>query len=422
MKEAELRNRLQSLYPEEPEATHQAYLMALSSRKERHVMKRKLTLVPVLALLLVLALAATAVAVNYYSVTRYPRGEQQEFLNHLITLNEHYSNDLIDMSVNDFVFDGQTIDVAIDITRKTDTGFYMDMKLTAVDENGRTYMVDVEGMRGGDFLSGFYCPDLWGDGSGWTEADGYGFDGVIWDEEGNPPPDGSKLDWTMTFTVLRPLWPVEAMDEAAYNAGWDSVRQACMDAWRDHRILYTPGLTEYAFDALEAMGLSDEEACALRKVDALVRCGAFEKADTIVCTFATRVEDDVQREEVTGLRFPMEGFDLVIDRLDLSFQRLILEAHYDFGREMALEELEQADVPRVWLVGYNGGEAKSTLYAGPDFTMNGQGEIDAVRLQLVLSDYLEGEVTSITLTPVDDDEAESIVPNPEQAVTIDLSK
>ena len=75
-------------------------------------------------------------------------------------------------------------------------------------------MVDVEGMRGGDFLSGFYCPDLWGDGTGWTEADGYGFDGVVWDEEGNPPPDGSRLDWTMTFTVLRPLWPVEAMDEA----------------------------------------------------------------------------------------------------------------------------------------------------------------------------------------------------------------
>ena len=32
MKEAELRKRLQSLYREEPEATHQAYLMALTSR------------------------------------------------------------------------------------------------------------------------------------------------------------------------------------------------------------------------------------------------------------------------------------------------------------------------------------------------------------------------------------------------------
>ena len=66
MKEAELCNRLQGLYPQEPEATHQAYLMALSSRKERHVMKRKLAMVPMLALLLILALAATAVAVNYY--------------------------------------------------------------------------------------------------------------------------------------------------------------------------------------------------------------------------------------------------------------------------------------------------------------------------------------------------------------------
>ena len=422
MKEAELRKRLQSLYPQEPEATHQAYLMALTSRKERHVIKRKLALAPVLALLLILALAATAVAVNYYSVTRYPRGDQQEFLNHVITLNEQYSNDLIDLSVNDFVFDGQTIDVALDITRKTDTGYYMAMQLTAVDETGRAYMVDVEGMRGGDFLSGFYCPDLWGDGTGWTEADGYGFDGVVWDEEGNPPPDGSRLDWTMTFTVLRPLWPVEAMDEAACNADWDSARQACMDAWRTQKILYTPNLLEYSLYALEAMGLSDDEACALSKADALVYCGAFEQADTIVCTFSTQVEDDVQREEITGRRFPMEGFDLVIDRLDLSFQRLMLEAHYDFGRKMTTEELEQADVPRAWLVSYNGGEANQTMYAGSDFTMDEQGEIAAARLTLNISDYLEGEVTCVTLTPADDDEAKNIVPHPEQAVTIDLSK
>lgn len=160
----------------------------------------------------------------------------------------------------------------------------------------------------------------------------------------------------------------------------------------------------------------------MRKVDALVYCGAFEQADTIVCTFSTRVEDDVQREEVTGLRFPMEGFDLVIDRLDLSFQRLMLEAHYDFGREMTRKELEQADVPRVWLVSYNGGEANQTMYAGSDFTMDEQGEIAAARLTLNISDYLEDEVTSVTLTPADYDEAKNIVPHPEQAVTIGLSK
>ena len=422
MKEAELRKRLQGLYPREPEATHQAYLMALTSRKEQPVMKRKLALAPVLALLLILALAATALAVGYYSVTRYPRGDQQAFLNHVITLNEHYSNDLIDLSVNDFVFDGQTIDVALDITRKTDTGYYMDMKLTAVDDNGRAYMVDVEGMRGGDFLSGFYCPDLWGDGTGWTEADGYGFDGVIWDEEGNPPPDGSRLDWTMTFTVLRPLWPVEAMDEAVYTADGDSARQACMDAWRAHRILYTPNLTEYSLAALEAMGLSDEEICSLRKVDALVRCGAFEQADVIVCTFSTRVEDDVQREDITGLRFPMEGFDLVIDRLDLSFQRLILEAHCDFGRDMTLEGLQQLEeqgrVPRAWFLGYNGGAANRPM----GISAGQPGESGQALLRLTISDYPADAVCSITLVPAFSGEGEAPVPHPEQAVTISLAE
>ncbi|MGN1019974.1 MAG: hypothetical protein ACI4O7_06345 [Aristaeellaceae bacterium] len=418
MKEAELRERLARLYPEEPEATHQAYLMALASRKERHVMKRKLALIPVLALLLLLALAATAVAVNYYSVTRYPRGDRQEFLNRVITLNEHYSNELLDLSVNDFVFDGQTIDVALDITRRTDTGFYLAMQLTAVDESGRSYMVDVEGTRGGDFLSGFYCPDPWAEDTGWTEADGYGFDGVVWDEEGNPPPDGARLDWTMTFTVLRPLWPVEALDEAACTADWDALRQACIDALQAHRILYTPGLTEYAFCVPEALGLSDEEADALGKVDALVRCGAFGREDTIVCAFTTQAADGVQREEITGMRFPMEGFDLVIDRLDLSFQRLILEAHYDFGRAMTLEELEQADVPRAWLIGYNGRAANLTTpwFANADVTADGQGE---ARLRLSVSDYLTEAVQRITLTPADRDGAMNIVPHPEQAVTID---
>ena len=85
---------------------------------------------------------------------------------------------------------------------------------------------------------------------------------------------------------------------------------------------------------------------------------------------------------------------------------------------MTLEELEQADVPRVWLVSYNGGKANQTMYAGPD----DHGETGEARLTLNISDYLEGEVISVTLIPAVYDAAKNLIPHPELAVTIDLSE
>lgn len=399
MKEAELKNLLLTIYPDQvPEDIHNAYRMAITSRKEKNVMKRKLALVPVLALLLAMALAATAAAVNYYSVTRYPKGDRETFLQHVITLDQHYSNELFDMSINDFVFDGQSIEMAMDIIRKDENvGYYMVMDLVAEDENGKTYTVDVEGYRGGDFMCGFYCPDLWETDPDRSDEDGFGFDGVVWDEDMNPPPDGTALTWTMTLTVLKPLWPMDVLPDTDYMTMdyREELLPLMQQAWRNQRILYTEGLVEYAFVAGETMGLADGTH---RVKDLLVECGAFEAADTIVCTFSTEEQEAVQVEKMIGQRYNLGICDMVIDRLDVSFQRIIMEVHYDFGRLVTRDEVMSLDVPNWWNVQINGGSGGglASISTGIDRVEGARGI-----WRMNISAYPEDAVETITLIPAE---------------------
>lgn len=356
MTEAELKSRLRNALPDEvPEPTHAAYMRSLTDiEKGMHRMSR-LRLVPVLAFVLVLLAAATAVAVSYYSVTQFPQGDKETFLQHVITLNQHYSNEVLDMSINDLVFDGQNISVAMDIQRKDpDVGYYMAMDLSAVDENGRVYTVDVESWAGGDFMGGFYYPDLWEDDEEWSEADGFGFAGVVWDEDMNPPPDGSCLTWTMKFTVLKPVWPINVLAWNEYNEmDWQDVMSMMTQAWQEQTILYSSGLVEYAYAATEAMGLNTSE---MKNAAMLVSSGAFELVDSIVCQFVTDAQENVQHPELTGMRYPLGDYALVLDRVDVSFQRVLVEVHYDLGRTITEKELEQLGLPDCWILQINDGK------------------------------------------------------------------
>lgn len=356
MTEAELKSRLRSALPDAvPEQTHAVYMRSLMDVKKGKGRMHRLRLVPVLAFVLVLLVAATAVAVNYYSVTQFPQGDKETFLQHVITLNQHYSNEVLDMSVNDLVFDGQNISVAMDIRRKdTNSGYYMSVDLSAVDENGRVYTVDVESWVGGDFMGGFYYPDFWENDQEWSEEDGFGFDGVVWDEDMNSPPDGAQLNWTMRFTVLKPVWPMNVLARDDYNEiDWQDVMDMMTQAWQEQTILYSSGLVEYAYAATEAMGLNPSE---MHKTEMLVASGAFEQVDSIVCQFVTDAQENVQHPELTGTRYPLGEYALVLDRVDVSFQRVQVEMHYDLGRTITKEELEQLGLPDCWVLQINDGK------------------------------------------------------------------
>ena len=97
---------------------------------------------------------------------------------------------------------------------------------TIATAEGTPYLLDVEGSRG-DFLTGFFFPEAWDSRPPeQIEAEGFGFDGVLMDEDGNPPPDGQDISWVMTFQLLKPLWPVEALKQED-SSPWMRTRFAC---------------------------------------------------------------------------------------------------------------------------------------------------------------------------------------------------
>lgn len=403
MKEAELKSRLKALYPKAEADTHHAYIMALTSCKEESAMKRKRALIPLIALMLMLLAAATAVAVNYTSVTQWKDVSQTVVREHVTTLYQTHENELMTLSINDFVFDGQNFDVALDIRRKNpNQGYFMRVE-TVATADGKPYLLDVEGSRGGDFLTGFFFPNTRTPEQ--IEAEGFGFDGVLMDEDGNPPPDGQNLSWAMTFQILKPLWPVEAMKQEEYFAlDEEALRQRCQEAWKHQKILYTDeSLTEYMIYAGEAAGLTEDELWALDTAELLTRLGAFELTDTVVCRFSTSLNDDVRREELEGQRFDLGEYALQVERFDLSFQRLVLRMRVDFGHPLAAEEELEVAVPRQWEVRYNGsGEAAEGVdcaWINPDYGFSPDGEIETRELVLTYDGWPEDEVTSVTLVP-----------------------
>ena len=70
-----------------------------------------------LALMLMMLTAVGVAAAKLASVTDYPppSGLTPEYMSHLVALNEAYDGDLLTLSVNDLVFDGTTVDVAMNV-------------------------------------------------------------------------------------------------------------------------------------------------------------------------------------------------------------------------------------------------------------------------------------------------------------------
>ena len=137
MTERELREKLQFAYGTMPDATHAAFEHSLTHHrvKTRHPvrMSRRMRTIVTLALMLMMLTAVGVAAAKLASVTDYPppSGLTPEYMSHLVTLNEAYDGDLLTLSVNDLVFDGTTVEVAMNVQPKAGKQVFMDMEVTA---------------------------------------------------------------------------------------------------------------------------------------------------------------------------------------------------------------------------------------------------------------------------------------------------
>ena len=360
MTEKEFREKMAGMYGSVPTDTHAAFEHALTHHREAEaqpIRVNKLRFAVVLAL--VLALLATGAYAIYarYSVTDYMSNTSQTFLDHVITLNETYENDLFTMTVNDLVFDGENFAVAMNIDRRSeDVVYYMRTRVTATCA-GEEYMVDVEGWRGPDFLAGGMWPEFGGfyDDPVKAEQEGFGFEGVLMDWDFNLPPAGEPIDWTMTFTVFRPVWEVVEDGFVLRGASMeDELYRRMEEAWQNRQIyMYSGDANSYINYMWDKMGMTEE----LTWEEMLAETEAFELADVITFHFTTNFDDDVVKEELIGQRYDLGEYAVVIDEMRVSFQRISASMHIEFDREMTLEELEAVDMPTgvsVTCIGENG--------------------------------------------------------------------
>ena len=339
MTERELREKLQFAYGTMPDATRAAFEHSLTHHrvKTRNPvrMSRRMRTIVTLALMLMMLTAVGVAAAKLASVTDYPppSGLTPEYMSHLVALNEAYDGDLLTLSVNDLVFDGTTVDVAMNVQPKAGKQVFMDMQVTAECE-GQTYALEIEGCGGGDFMSGMFLPD---ETDRWSDSP-FGFDGVLWDGDMQSPPEGKPIAWTMTFELLRPVWEVEYLPDEQYQAllagGADTLEAYVQNNWRQHIITVTYGsLVEYQY-AAEAAMLADgtiTEPLSGNRTEQLLSCGGFRRADTIIVQFTTDFADDYAHPELVGKRIDMGDYDLVIDNVNLSFMRANITMHYEFS-------------------------------------------------------------------------------------------
>lgn len=345
MTEKELREKMSGLYGGVPTDTHAAYEHALTHHREqqaRPVRVSKVRFAVVLTLLLALLATGAYAVYRRYSVTDYMRNSSQAFMDHVITLDETYTNDLFTMTVNDLVFDGSNFAVAMNIDRHSeDVVYYMRTKVRATCA-GEEYEVDVEGWRGPDFLAGGMWPEF--DFYDSVEQEGFGFEGVLWDWDMNPPPAGEPIEWTMTFTVFRPLWEIEVDNDISHAPNFDAALEArCLEAYQHQKIfMYGGDVNSYVMIVANEMDLWD-----LDWEDMIVATGAFELADVITFHFTTDFDDDVVKEELSGQRFDMGEYTLVIDSVTVSVQRVHITMHLESDHIMSYEEVQAAIPDRL---------------------------------------------------------------------------
>lgn len=401
MKENELRRGLKRLYPDITPAAHSVLMRAVSG-KEQTVMKRKLRLTPVLAVLMLLALATVAYAAVTYSVRDLGWQGREDYEEHIVEINQRYENDYMAVTVNDAGFDGQSFVMALSLENKQEGEYVFIRPRLNAECNGVTYDCGVESIYNLDFMSGFVYPDVhhpeYNDGL-------TGFDGSLLTEDGQALPSG-KITWTLTMKVYHLLYDVEK-DDTVFTGGENELERyadACQKAYGNRRILVQEdgNLATYLAMIQPVTGIDVETYWSFRDGEEIAATGVGELVDTIVCRYTTEFGDEASLTGLTGSSVALDGYSVVLDRVDLSFRTMNVRMHYDFGQPVSREELNErmTGLPMCWNTSTDGG---ATLLprsvAGDDFV---QAEDGSWRYEWVGSYTMpEGQVNTLTFIPAE---------------------
>ena len=358
MTEQELREKLKSTYGTMPDATRATFEHSLTHHRapetRRSIGMSRTMRIVITAMLMVLMLTAVGVAAaRFFSVTDFhpaQDGTEGDYQAHYLALDEQYDSDLLAVSVNDAVYDGSVLAFTMELTAKTNTPLAVEVRVRG-ECDGKSYRFDPLDVYGGEFQSLLMLPDL---GSTFDGGQ-YAAEGVLVYEEGQMPPEGKPIAWTIEIDVLKAVWRTETLSDERYEelADADELAAFIRSQAEQHIITLTDaGAADYL---LEMCGAGWDEQNQQNQADLLLRCGGFERTETYTVAFTTEGSTQYVHPELSGLRIPLDGYTAVIDYVRASFLGGCVVLH--------CEAPDGVNVPDVWRI-YRNDEFSSAGYAG----------------------------------------------------------
>lgn len=283
---------LEKAYPPLSAEDQMRFCRTLETLPPPQALRGRRVLPLALALGLVLLLAATGIALNaIYSIRERI---DPVFAPYVTDIDDLYQNEWMTLIIKDALWDGDEITLAFHMAHHAGAGDVYVFPVLSAQSNGKELDVDIT--SGFDTMDGAWLPERMPPNDRIGSNNHVVYASILTDE---PLPTGD-IGWTLTFHVLRPLWPVET---EPYTAGGffsplpmprEQYLQLFEQAYQDRKILLSFGDTTLEYDTMLPIpkGMTADEWVYTPGWERLVRSGAFAEVDRFARHFTTRQHEE----------------------------------------------------------------------------------------------------------------------------------
>ena len=378
----------------------------LTKAKGEEKMKKKLSTATVV-ILAVLALGMAAALAGGLGILsfRENQADNEAFVQSIFTVGQTYEDDDLTLRINDAVFDGTRLALTMDVLPKAGGQQVCVFPRITAKVNGEPVQAFVEQCEG-SFPDGFWTRAIEGLESA-TPQKQYVVIALQSDEGVTRAPRTDTVDWSLSFDLYTPNWPIGVTREQRPSAEagelFLSDKAVRMDAafdaqfaeaYRNHTILLTDNglsstLGDYGLNIPTAEGASEADTYE----EKALRSEAFTYKGQASFAFTTRAES--QTSPQIGQTFPLtEGWQAELVALNVTFDHIDCTMKLTRSAadgKTALQAYKDGEHPWDFAILPEGGEAINPL-------TNGYGTEDGDMIWLGTVE-ITSPVSRITLIP-----------------------
>lgn len=387
------------------EARPSLYSAIMAQTEGENTVKRKVSLGLVLAIVMLLAMTAMGVAATRFGMLEFNwrQKENEEYVAHILSLDETYENEYVSITVTDAVFDGMQLSIAMEMQPKPGCGdgVYVYPEMTA-SVNGQPLSVDIEGCRG-DFYSGIWSPEK--DQGMMHFAGTYGADYVLLkdtEESGFVyEPQTDEVQWTLSLDILRPLYEIEQLEFGlTEEIEYEEYMKRFTDAYENKSILlpFVGSPVEYVYAVGAPEGMDRLAWQRMPLPEKMIAMGAFERLERVEIPFTTQNADVI---EITGDQiYDLGEYMAELEKLTVSFGRMDYEIHVrkkDETAKPAGQEAADGELQLDFVVLTQGCDADPRMESA--YPLNEDPVNPDPTVKFMGSYELYGELEAVTFVP-----------------------